>query len=536
METRTADLALRLSLIVAGLAGMVLFMVLATATEGWRAGFRLAVLLLPAGVTLATLMAGAELREPFEQRTRYGGRRRGAEGAIDLRRFGPADTAPPVGSPAAEAPPASFAIRRRNTVVALALTAATAAVMAPVALDALAQPDLTETGLVAMVVLAPALFYSARSLLRLVASSWAIRLDHERITLGLALGFVPPLRLARSQLRAIVDARESTGLVHLVVDPSTGYRIRADHLVAVDALLATVASWWPELPIVTAEPHDVAPPSFEDLAPQIEDAPTESSQDPIAAATRIPARRPMGDGAGPPPARIRSARQVLRRRTWLAGGVFLVAVVGMFPASWWYLSQRADNDRVLGDGIVVRAVVTDVDRSAFGPDSMKVAFTHEGVEYVRTIHSGFFSSYSRTALGNEIEVSFDPANPRLVRLADRRNIHELTWVALLGAGAVGLLASLGLARTLHDRLTLDTAQWSRGRVHGIPRSGRTPATIVLEGAATTPPQVLRGAFGLGKGSIAHAPAWLGIGRRTLVVLPDDLDHLVLTSSLPSELA
>ncbi len=530
VKTAAADVALRLILIVVGLAGMVVLFLLADATEAWPAARRMAILTAPAAVAITGLVAGVQLREPFEERTHYGARRTGRDGAIDLGNPAPQTTAQAAAPDPRSAPTTRFGVDRRNTLVVLALATVALAIFVPLGLRALERPGLSETGLISVLIIGPCAFLFVRSLVRLVTASRAIVVDGNRITIGAALGFLPPIRLDRSELAAIVDAREVNGALHFVVDANTGYRIRADHLSDPEAVLPFFATWWPEVP---APKTERTPASFEELAPR------------PAAGTRLPpmteaggrgpdaasARSSHGTGSAPPPERLSSAATTLRRRSLLVALVLVVGIAGVAGAGWWYLAQRSANDRLATGGTVIEATVIDVDRSSRGPDSMVLAFEHQGVEYQRRVYSGFLSSFSRDLAGQEVGVLFDPDNADLVRFADRRNIHEATLPVLAGAAATALLGAIALSSARAKSTTLRTAHWSRRRIHASPRSGRTPATLVFEDD-TRQTLLLRGVAGLRGRSLESTPSWLGVGHRDVVVLPDDPGDLTLTAPLP----
>lgn len=161
-----------------------------------------------------------------------------------------------------------FAIRRRNSLIAFGIAVPVAAASILLALDGLVDDELTEGALIAAVVAGPAIFVAIRSLIRLLLAHRAITFTADRMKLGVALGYLPPLAIERHQLTQVRQV-PSIGLVidHKVVYPLTG-----NHLVDPDGLVGWIVMNWPEVPIVPVRYElEVERPVF------IDGVPTENS-------------------------------------------------------------------------------------------------------------------------------------------------------------------------------------------------------------------------------------------------------------------
>ena len=533
MKSRRADTTLRVALLLVGISSFVVVLVLSEETRGWEPLWRVMVLLVPGGLAYVGLMGGGQLRDRHLERTHYGARRAGDDPSLAWLKAESWGFEARGASPGANhLPVTSFGIRRRNSLVALGVTSAVAAGAFIFGYDAASRPEpLSATGAIALVALAPALYFVVRSVGRSLLAGSAIRSKGNAVTFGQALGFVPPVRIGRSELLALVDARTVNGQLVFVAESTRMYGFQAEHLADPDVIVEWFTISWPEVPIARLDERANQAPSFEDLAPSIV-APgsvgTGTSNQTYSAPSVQFEDQGADSSSRPPQHRLTAMRRVLRRRVLAAGAVFLFTVAGLAPALWWYLDQRAANDQLVAEGTPVVATVVKVDRSSRGPDSLEVAFLHDDELIERTIYSGFFTGFSRDVKGRQITVLFDPRDPELIRLPDQRNIFLWTWIALLTTGLLSLLGSLSLAHALHAMAAVDGASWIRRRIHAVPRARRHRAYLIVDEPGAIGPIHLSNPSGLRKTKLENAEAWVGVGRRVTIVLPVQDDELTIT--------
>ncbi|MEM7288187.1 MAG: hypothetical protein AAF480_17700 [Actinomycetota bacterium] len=182
--------------------------------------------------------------------------------------------------------------------------------------------------------------------------------------------------------------------------------------------------------------------------------------------------------AGPDPVDLEGARRQWRHRQF-GFAAFSLAAAGVLVVSLvWWDAQRAANDRLLDEGELVTATVTEV-RVGRGPDTLIVEFVHEGDRYERRIHTGFFGGYARSNRGRDIGVLFDPARPDLVRTPSGRNMHDWTWLALTAPAFALWLALREFRRTRIARRLLRRDDWQAGRLSVERPERRRPGRLEL---------------------------------------------------------
>ena len=190
--------------------------------------------------------------------------------------------------------------------------------------------------------------------------------------------------------------------------------------------------------------------------------------------------RHLSDDAvpGPDPADLSGAREQWRRRQWALVAALAIAAGAMWLSLDWWSSQRAANDRLLEEGVLVSATVTDV-RPSRGPDRLTVEFVHDGRRYERDIHTGFAGGYSRSNRGREIGVLFDPGAPDLVRTPSGRNMNPWTWLSYTMTGFAGYILLRELRRTRVARRVLESDEWAPGRLSIESPERRRPGRLEL---------------------------------------------------------
>ena len=185
-----------------------------------------------------------------------------------------------------------------------------------------------------------------------------------------------------------------------------------------------------------------------------------------------------GADGSPDPADLAGARRQWRRRQLALVGLLIVALGALGLSINWWLSQRAANDRLLENGELVVATVTDV-RPSRGPDTLIVEFEYDRDRFEREIHTGLAGSYSRSNRGREIGVLFDPDAPDLVRTPSGRNMNEWTWFSYTMSAFVAVMVLRELRRSQIARRLLQRDDWQAGRMSVEAPERRRPGRLEL---------------------------------------------------------
>lgn len=195
------------------------------------------LLLSGIGATALVGWPGTALAQPFSERR-----------PLRLRHGKPPVAAEPMEAPAGGDPdaiPATYSLSTWPTWGAL-IGALLAATVAGVIGFALAAGDFNDGGLSFFIVFSGAVAIAGRSVFRLMTGGSAVTLESDQVTLGPALGYVPPLTLERSSVERFgLDAGPQPQLT-LVADGGRRFEIRPDHL-QTDGLVRTLAAAWPEV-------------------------------------------------------------------------------------------------------------------------------------------------------------------------------------------------------------------------------------------------------------------------------------------------
>lgn len=139
-----------------------------------------------------------------------------------------------------------FGIKPNNSLIALGVMAPAAALAILFGLDGLEGDKLSSVTLAAIFVLGPAVFVSARSLMRVVFARSAITATADQLKLGVALGYIPPLTIDRPRLTQI---RQLPSL-GLVVDHKRVHELCDSHLQDRDGLFDWITTNWPEATVL----------------------------------------------------------------------------------------------------------------------------------------------------------------------------------------------------------------------------------------------------------------------------------------------
>jgi len=147
-----------------------------------------------------------------------------------------------------------FSIRRSGSLVALVVASLVAAVSIGVGLNGLAAEELTRATFLAVVLTGPAVYVAARSLTRILLAHRAVTVRPDRITLGAALGYVPPLTIERHRLTQVLRApyggavfsRQSSS-IGLIVDDRVVHPLADHHFTHPDGLVEWIGVNRPEV-------------------------------------------------------------------------------------------------------------------------------------------------------------------------------------------------------------------------------------------------------------------------------------------------
>lgn len=488
--TRSQDNALRLLLLVAAIGLVALTFVIGSNTSGWATWPRTLVLSISAGAAVGTFWLGIEIRTKYPERT-----------PLRLRRWGILNESggpnPPVGL--GPSSPLHIALDRKNSL----FVGGVLVVIAILAWSIAANLDFSEDALpataIALAVAPWATIYAARAVIRVLLANRAATITSRELVLGTALGYWPPLHLARSAIQAILPGLSGVTSIAVVLEDRI-YEINPRHMVDSETVVARMHAAWPDRAAQVTWETDIS-----------DDA--EVAQQEVSQA---------------PPEVVALATKSSRRRRALAMLVLIVGIGLLGTATAWYLVQRAANDALLSEGKSVLARVDEVDRSSRGPDELKVSFEVDGERHQAIIHSGWFTGWKRSAQGQDVVVLVDPDSPQLVRLPEARNIHVLTWIALMVALVVAIIAFAQFKEKSTIAALLREGQWGR-RVVRIKKSNSLRRTLSVRALSDGPedePWVSLGANATGRPPDGEWSVWSCENEASILVVLDDTSHVV----------
>lgn len=495
MLSRSADVAVRLALGLLGLAAMVGVFQLLDSDGDLSPVVRVAFTIPLGGVFVVALSAVSELRDKYEDRQVLRFRRWGRR-PIVLSDVGGASVTgylrPQVDS---TAPARRFPIRLRGTLVTFAVGSLIAGVSWIGAVHAAEGKDVSEIGVLLAFALPIGLWLSIRALIRVALSYRAVEVDSSAITLGIALGFVWPVRLPLGEIKDVLIYDAGRG-AETIIGMRDGRSFRIDGRQLRNE--AEFSAWWAE--------NTMSDQSFEG----------------VAASSQIELEPPTAHlGVGAPDAqRVEDVRTAMRRRTMVTISSLVFAVLVAAAVGYTYVEVRVENDLLAESGRKYVAVVTDVDRSSRGLDDISVRFVANGNTYERTITSPWFRGFRSDLKGETVGVLFDPSQEGIARLPDARNYSSLLRFSFLASPSVLMLAVMSYRNTRWHMLALNRGQWKRARVR-IGGAAQRMADIRRDGDADTHQAhvFIHGMNGYGGGE-----AWISGHDRGLVVIFDDGDH------------
>ncbi|MCP3976344.1 MAG: hypothetical protein GY720_17810 [bacterium] len=170
----------------------------------------------------------------------------------------------------------------------------------------------------------------------------------------------------------------------------------------------------------------------------------------------------------------------------------------------------------------------EVDRSSRGPDELKVSFDVAGEHHQAIIYSGWFTGWKRSAQGEDVVVLVDPDNPQLVRLPEARNIHVLTWIALMLAFVVAMIGYAQFKEKRTIATLLRDGQWGR-RVVRIKKGNTVRRTLSVRAISENPNEELwvsLGAAATGRAPDGEWSVWSCENESSILVVLDDTSHVV----------
>ena len=311
-----------------------------------------------------------------------------------------------------------------------------------------ASGELTALQVVAAVAFSAGLGWGARAIVKAVLSSRAVVVDRDHIRLGFAAGYLPPVSLRLDDLRGVAHGVSTTWLIHR---DGRLYGVEDRQLADPGALLRILAQ--PEV-ADSARPDDGQTAPGRSMRPG---RPSGVETEPMAEwhIAPPPPPEPFTD------AMVQAVRQQRAVRFRVVAGALAVGCAALVVSGWWWIDQRSANDALAANGRLVRATVVDV--TSGRSSSLTVEFEGNGRTLRRTIHPQWLSSFDNDNRGRTIGILFDPNNPDLVRVPDHRNMHPLTWVAVLSSSLVAL-AALRRLRKLRVWRRLIEEEWKPGLV------------------------------------------------------------------------
>lgn len=361
--------------------------------------------------------------------------------------------------------PVTLAIRRTRPLAMLTGSVIVAALTLPrlvSATSALGEPSGDYPTVISLMILgaAPwALLVAARSTLRLVTGGQALRLADSTLTIGMALGYLPPLPLPRQELAAIESSPNER---HLLITTSQG----AVHVLPTDRLadgleaITRLHTAWPEFgrpePVVT---------TADDL---VFDSRLAAESAEVTSVDKSVSKRAQD--------RLRLRMIVAFAFVGIGGGVFLLFVLS-------YFSHRSANDQLLETGTVVSSTVIDFDDGdPLIPALLVVQFDDPLGEISRPIHatiaSGPFRLFDRSNLGRTLDIAVDPDHLDRVRLLDQRNYPASLWWRLAVPLMVLLVAWPYGRNQLRGLAWLDRGAWTHQSIR-IVKAKKSPARLLI---------------------------------------------------------
>lgn len=329
--------------------------------------------------------------------------------------------------------------------------------------------DMTELGMFGFSIFGLLAAAGARSLVRLAARRTALRVEREAVVLGVALGYVPPVRIARKNVVAVTGWGDEIDLL------SAGRRVDRLPLRAFQDPAAVARS----LGLRHRVGEAIEPPERADVQ-------TVGGNGQLSLLD-LPAEVP---GLGPDADDLAGARFQWRSRLALTVVFAMALIVGFVISVMWWADQREANARLLVDGQRVDAEVVDVDPGR--NSSIVVRFEVDGTPLERTIHAGLFRGYPRGLLGEQVTILVDPNALDLVRSPEGRNMHPLTWVSAMVTLIFGGIALGGVRSSRLGLRMLEAASWQRARFSADRRALRqrsrnaaleSPAGVTIATAA-----------------------------------------------------
>ncbi len=238
--SQRVDTLLRLALLAAGGAAL-LAMYAVAGDESLSRNTRFLVLVALGGLVLVG-WPGTALTQPYEERrpvrSRWGKPPRSDTSSV-------AGAAPPPIRPAAA--PVSAALDIRNSLLALGGSIAAGAVLGVLGYGVAGSAAPEEGGFLLHVGVAGALLMMLRAALRVLTAGGAVAVDDQRLTLGPAIGHIPPLTIARASAAAFENSNGREPKLAILTANGRRFEIRTDHLRGSD-LPHYLAALWPEVP------------------------------------------------------------------------------------------------------------------------------------------------------------------------------------------------------------------------------------------------------------------------------------------------
>ncbi len=238
--SQRVDTRLRLALLAAGGAAL-LAMYAVAGDESLSRTTRFLVLAALGGLVLVG-WPGTGLTQPYEERrpvrSRWGKPPRPDASGVP-------GTAPQPIRP--DVMPVSFALDIRNSLLALGGSIVAGAVLGVLGYAVAGSAAPEEGGFLLYVGLAGALLTTLRAALRVLTAGNAIAVDDQRLTLGPALGYIPPLTIARASTAAFESSNGREPKLAILTTNGRRFEIRTDHLRG-SGLPHYLAALWPEVP------------------------------------------------------------------------------------------------------------------------------------------------------------------------------------------------------------------------------------------------------------------------------------------------
>ena len=496
---RSGDTIIRIGLFIFGLALFVGMLVVLNNSDSWAA--------TPRSLLLGAIIAGAFVAVMLGSDA-FG---KGSRFRITPKRHGlpiTGEAPPAVAFDPATGPTEPVRLRGNSKwwagVLIVAGTASVLLFLAGRSALAAAGHDLPSAE--ALVALGAAVLFglvAVRAAVGLISAPGAVVITNGHIRLGASLGYWPPLRIVRSNLRAV------GGDGSLVLATSDRVFETSNMLFSAKSPTDLVTAAWPEHKPEAQHPDEAGEHVF----------------------------TLTGSSGRLPDQAKRTAEGVLKRRRVRTFVVAVVGLVGLIVVVSWYVVQRIDNDRLLREGVVVQGTVVDTkDGKLFIPGLAEVEFTIKSARYTGVVASGPFSDFRVDLVGARIALRVDPDDPSNVRTLGERNYSPPIWflgvfaiAAALGGFGLFRAADLWLdtvrqAQFRHTRVRVTSPQWLQKILEveadfepGGPESGRS---WVPAGRAS-------GARRLG----GEMPAWIGHSTKGMIAVVEEPVRVITAAGL-----